>query len=246
MLLTTLQFFVTVGLSIICARALQVTGGDLPILTFLLPIIWITRSVKSGTVLIASALLLYGLTLPVQPVELSISTWILFPLLVVAFCRRSTLIARVYLIATMLVMEMAVLYCQWQGVLSGSISATLVQISAVIMVWMASRYTTLPKERNWWALGLTVILASQGEMMAMLVSLSIVAILSSVTSFPTRREQTTTRIKWSTLLGWTLPTVAFSTLITVQAVSSGSLVLLIWVVTLGAAWICDYILRLSD
>ncbi|ORT50176.1 hypothetical protein ST37_09700 [Vibrio sp. qd031] len=252
MLLTTLQFFVTAGLSIICARALQVSGGDLPLLTFIIPIIWLMSSVSKSNVLLATALLFYGLTVSVQPVELSISTWILFPLLLVAFCKRSTWVARSWLIITMLIMESAVLYCQWTGTISGAMYATLMQIAAVTMVWLSSRQAKQDKatygdSRHWWALAFGGILLTQGEGVALLVALSLVAMIHSVSTFPSRKQQPgESKIKWSTLLSWTLPTVAFSTFISAQDIASSSLILLIWMVTLAAAWICDYILRLSD
>jgi hypothetical protein len=187
-----------------------------------------------------------------QPVELSISTWILFPLLLVAFCKRSTWVARSWLIITMVLMESAILYCQAKGTISGSIPATLMQIAAVSMVWLSSRYAKQDRSKfgtsqNWWALAIGGILLAQGEPMALLVALSLVAMIHSVNTFPSRKQQPgESKIKWSTLLSWTLPTVAFSTFITAQDIIGNSLILVIWIVTLAAAWICDYILRLSD
>ncbi|WP_205741955.1 hypothetical protein, partial [Halomonas marinisediminis] len=67
--------------------------GDIPLVAVLVPALWLIQKRSVASVVFFISVLAYGLTLPHQPITLSVSVWILFPLMMVIFSKRSNLIA---------------------------------------------------------------------------------------------------------------------------------------------------------
>ncbi|MFA0350800.1 hypothetical protein AB4486_28255, partial [Vibrio sp. 10N.222.55.C6] len=65
--------------------------GDIPVLAMVIPALWILPQGGIAGLALLVSMTTYGLTLPLQPITLSVSVWVLFPLLMVVFSKRSSL-----------------------------------------------------------------------------------------------------------------------------------------------------------
>ncbi len=85
MIVSVMQFMITIILAIVCGQALGLSEDNWSLIALLVPALWVLpRSGNAGLVLLGG-LLVYGFTLSYQPAALSVSMWIIFPLLMVAF-----------------------------------------------------------------------------------------------------------------------------------------------------------------
>lgn len=240
MVFSTVQFFVTTLLAIICAQAIDVSHGNVPVLAFAIPALWImSRSQVAGFFLLAG-LCLYGFTLPYQATALSISMWIIFPLLMVAFSRRSNGAARLCVFGFFVFMQSGIVYSQIIGVLQGAPVYTFLQIVSLTMIWLGAVSWKMSSKHSWWALLLTLPLIAAGMTNAALISLTIVGIMATMEGM-VRSKSTLLKLQC-----WTLPTAAFASLVATPAGEVQSIVLLVWLLILAAIWMTDYILRMNE
>ncbi|WP_261817032.1 VP0952 family biofilm-associated protein [Vibrio gallicus] len=240
MVFSSIQFLVTTLLAIVCAQSIDITQGNVPVLALAIPALWmLSRSRASGMFLLIG-LCMYGLTLPHQATALSISMWIIFPVLMVAFSRRSNTVVRLCVFGFFMFMQSGILYSQAKGVLPGEAIYTLLQIVSISMIWLAAvSWKTSPKH-SWWALFLTIPLLLAGMAHAALISLTIVAIMASLENMVQQRSS------WLKLQCWTLPTAAFVSLVAMPSGQVQSIILLVWLLILASIWMADYILRVNE
>ncbi|NOH52962.1 hypothetical protein F0266_08450 [Vibrio coralliilyticus] len=241
MVFSTFQFLVTTLLAVVCARAISLSDGDIPVLALLIPALWIFPQGGVVGLILMAALTTYGLTLPYQPIALSISQWILFPLLMVVFSRRSSL--GVLLTAALIVvtLQVGIMVTQSGGKLGGEPMITVVQTLSVIVTWWAARHWQSNNKHSWWALGLILPLWMADLSYAALVALCVTGIFASMESLSKLES-----FRWGKLLCWTLPTVGFAALVVTPTVEVPNPVFVVWICLLGTAWMTDYILRSSD
>ncbi|MBN3573258.1 hypothetical protein [Vibrio neptunius] len=241
MVFSTFQFIVTTLLAVVCARAISLSDGDIPILALIIPALWVIPNKGSVGLILMAALTTYGLTLPYQPIALSMSQWILFPLMMVVFSRRSTL--GVVLTAALIVvtLQVGIMTTQSAGKLGGEPMITVVQTLAVIVTWWAVRYWQPNNQHSWWALGLILPLWMADLPYAALVALCVTGIFASMESLAKLES-----FHWGKLLCWTLPTVGFAALVVTPTVEVPNPVFVVWICLLGTAWMTDYILRSSE
>lgn len=238
MLFSTLQFLVTTLLAVVCARAISLSEGDIPVLALIIPALWIFPQGGIIGLVLMAAMTGYGLTLPYQPIALSVSLWVLFPLLMVAFSKRSSLavvLTSFLIVATLLV---GIMVTQAGGKLTGEPIVTLVQTLAVGVIWWAASHWKPSNKHSWWALGLILPLWMADLSYAALVALCITGIMASMESL-----SKLTSFRWSKLLCWTLPTVGFAALVVSPSIEVPNPVFVVWICLLGTAWMTDYILR---
>lgn len=119
MVFSLLQFVVTTLLAIVCARALSLSGGDIPVLALVIPALWILPQGGIAGLILLASLAVYGFTLPLQPIAMSLSVWILFPLLMVTFSRRSSIYVLITTAATIVVMQVGIMVTQAEGKIPG-------------------------------------------------------------------------------------------------------------------------------
>ncbi|PMH45036.1 hypothetical protein BCU68_11390 [Vibrio sp. 10N.286.49.B3] len=241
MVFSTFQFLITSLLAVVCARAIGLSHGDLPILAMVIPALWILpQGGKAGLVLLG-AMTVYGLTLPQQPISLSVSLWVFFPLLMVMFSKRSnlaTVLTAGLVVVTLLV---GVMMTQSGGRLGGSAWLTMMQTLAVIMMWWSVNHWKPSEKHYWWALVLILPLWMASLHNAALLALGVTGIIASVESLVKSKV-----FRWGKLLCWTLPTVSFAALIISPNFEVPNPVFVAWFCLLGTAWMTDYILRSSD
>ncbi len=119
MIFSILQFTITSLLAVVCAKAISMSAGDIPVLALVIPALWILPQGGIAGLVLLAAMTVYGLTLPMQPIALSVCVWILFPLLMVVFSKKSSL--GVLLTAGMIVLALMVgiMVTQMAGKLTG-------------------------------------------------------------------------------------------------------------------------------
>jgi hypothetical protein len=238
MVFSTFQFIVTTFLAVICARAISISEGDIPVLALIIPALWILPQGKVKGVVLMASMMLYGLTLPHLPIALSVSQWVLFPLLMVVFSRRSSL--NVLLAASLIAVTLLVgiMVTQSGGKLAGSPLATVLQTVSIIMIWWSLRNWRVSSKHSWWALGLVIPLWFAGLFYAAVISLCVTGIMALMESLTALKS-----FRWGKLLCWTLPTVGFAALVVSPSVDVPNPVFVVWLSLLGTAWMTDYILR---
>ncbi|MGR5133483.1 hypothetical protein [Vibrio alfacsensis] len=242
MIFSTLQFLITTLLAVVCTRAISLSEGDIPVLALMIPALWILPQGGLAGLMLLGAMTIYGLTLSIQPIALSIGVLVLFPLLMVVFSRRSSW--GVLLTAGLIVftLQVGIMVTQQAGKLGGSAWLTIVQTLAVFIMWWSARQWRPSEKHRWWSLLLLLPLWLADLPYAVLVALSITGILASMEALAKIKNS----MRWGKLLCWTLPTVGFAVLVVSPNIEVPNSVFVVWMCLLGTAWMTDYILRSND
>ncbi|WP_159651854.1 hypothetical protein [Vibrio atypicus] len=241
MVFSTFQFIITTLLAVVCARAISLSEGDIPVLALLIPALWILPQGGVVGLILMAAMTTYGLTLPYQPIALSVSVWVLFPLLMVVFSKRSSLTVVLTSALIVTTLQVGIMVTQSGGKLGGDAIITAVQTLAVIVIWWSATHWSSSNKHSWWALGLILPLWIADLSYAALVALSITGIIASMESLAKLKT-----FKWTKLLCWTLPTVGFAALVISPNIEVPNPVFVVWLCLLGTAWMTDYILRSAE
>ncbi|WP_047048043.1 hypothetical protein [Vibrio mexicanus] len=241
MVFSMFQFIITTLLAVVCARAMSLSEGDIPVLALVIPALWIFPQARYAGLALLAAMITYGLTLPHQPIALSISVWILFPLLMVIFSRRSSLMVVGVIAFIVLTLQVGIMVTQMGGKLDGSATVTGIQTLSVIVIWWAASHWKPNNKHSWWTLGLILPLWIADLSYAALLALSVTGIMASMESLTQLKT-----FKWNKLLCWTLPTVGFAALVVSPSIEVPQPVFVVWLCLLATAWMTDYILRSSE
>jgi hypothetical protein len=241
MAFSTFQFLITTLLAIICARAISVNHIELSIFAFIIPALWIMPQAKVASLFLLLGLTLFGMTLDIQPVELSVSVWIVCPMLMVAYSKRSNAKVLIGMSSLFALMQTGIIVSQLNGQIGGSAMYTIMQICAAVMVWLATSSWKVSNKHSWWSLILLIPLVIFGYEYSALVALCIIGIMVSIETFPRNKS-----INWHKLLCWSLPTSAFASLVVTSASKSLGIVTVVWILLLAAAWMTDYVMRLDE
>ena len=106
----------------LCGVSASVKG--IPVLALIIPALWIFPQGGVAGLALMAAMTTYGLTLPHQPFTLSVGLWVLFPLLMVAFSKRSSL--AVVLTSALIVSTLMV------GIMVKLVASLLVNLSLLL------------------------------------------------------------------------------------------------------------------
>ncbi|CAH1600964.1 hypothetical protein [Vibrio jasicida] len=242
MIFSTLQFLITTLLAVVCARAISLSEGDIPVIALMIPALWILPQGGFAGLVLLGAMTAYGVTLSMQPIALSIGTLVLFPLLMVVFSRRSSLGVLLTAGLIVLTLQVGIMVTQQAGKLDGSPWLTVLQTLSVVVMWWAARSWRPSEKHSWWSLLLLLPLWIAGLPYAVLLALGITGILASMEALTKIKNS----IRWGKLLCWTLPTVGFAALVVSPNIEVPNPVFVVWICLLGTAWMTDYILRSSD
>ncbi|MGI9950263.1 MULTISPECIES: hypothetical protein [Vibrio] len=242
MIFSTLQFLITTLLAVVCARAISLSEGDIPVIALMIPALWILPQGGFAGLVLLGAMTVYGVTLSMQPIALSIGTLVLFPLLMVVFSRRSSLGVLLTAGLIVLTLQVGIMVTQQAGKLDGSPWLTVLQTMSVVVMWWAARSWRPSEKHSWWSLLLLLPLWIAGLPYAVLLALGITGILASMEALTKIKNS----IRWGKLLCWTLPTVGFAALVVSPNIDVPNPVFVVWICLLGTAWMTDYILRSSD
>lgn len=243
MILSALQFLIATIFTIVAAYVAGLSEGDIPIIAFLIPALWLLPKSGFSSVVMLAAMGILGLTLPLQPVALSISQWVLIPLLMVAFSPRSNLGVILVSALIVLTLQVGIMVTQSAGKLEGSPMVTVVQIVMVMLIWWAARGWKPSHAHSWWALVLVIPLWVAEQFYAATLALLITGIIAACEYLV---PKATPSLNWGTLLGWSLPCVSFATLVVSPATDVPKSVFVVWICILATAWTTDYVLKSTE
>ncbi|WP_375750543.1 hypothetical protein [Vibrio sp. HN007] len=241
MVMSVIRFLTILALTVVCTYSLNMAQGEVPMIALLIPALWIYPQSGINGVLLLIAMSIYGLTLSHQPLALSISSWILFPMLLVAFEPKSNNFVRGVLGLCVLAMYSGIVMAQGNGSLGGSTSATLIQLLSVALIWYVTFNWHSSKAHSWGSLLFILPMWIAGLEQAALIALSVTGIISVSESLKNLEE-----LDWGKLLCWALPTVGFSALLLFPDVEMPSQVLIAWIFMFGTAWMTDYFLNMES
>ncbi len=242
MFFATIQFFIATLLSVVCARAMSLSEGDVPILSLMIPALWLLPQGGFAGLVLLGAMMAFGATLSLQPIALSIGILTLFPLFMVVFSHRSSLGVLLTTGLIVLTLQVGIMVTQQGGKLDGAASVTAVQTLAVIAMWWSIMHWKASNKHSWWPLLLLLPLWVADLTYAALIALSLTGMLASMEALNKLKQS----VNWSKLLCWTLPTVGFAALVVSPTTDVPRPVFVVWICLLGTAWMTDYILRSSD
>ncbi|RBM31878.1 hypothetical protein [Vibrio tarriae] len=243
MILSALQFLIATVFTIVAAYVAGLSEGDIPIIAFLIPALWLLPKSGFSSVVMLAAMGILGLTLPLQPVALSISQWVLIPLLMVAFSPRSNLGVILVSALIVLTLQVGIMVTQSAGKLEGSPMVTVVQIVMVMLIWWAARGWKPSHAHSWWALILVIPLWVAEQFYAATLALLITGIIAACEYLV---PKATPSLNWGTLLGWSLPCVSFAALVVSPATDVPKPVFVVWICILATAWTTDYVLKSTE
>lgn len=243
MILSALQFLIATIFTIVAAYVAGLSEGDIPIIAFLIPALWLLPKSGFSSVVMLAAMGILGLTLPLQPVALSISQWVLIPLLMVAFSPRSNLGVILVSALIVLTLQVGIMVTQSAGKLEGSPMVTVVQIVMVMLIWWAARGWKPSHAHSWWALVLVIPLWVAEQFYAATLALLITGIIAACEYLV---PKATPSLNWGTLLGWSLPCVSFAALVVSPATDVPKPVFVVWICILATAWTTDYVLKSTE
>ncbi|WP_165311814.1 hypothetical protein [Vibrio ziniensis] len=241
MLFSTFLFIITMVLAVICAQAIGVSNGELPLITLMIPALWMLPKGGISRFTLLVTLLVYGFTLSSQPAALSICMWMLFPICMVAFSRYSN--RRVVIICGLIVVTLliGVMFMQSDNRIEGTPWITAIQVASVLIAWWVVRSWKPYYKNYWWALGFVVPMIMADLSIAALVSLSSTGMIATMENL-----QRMANFKWGKLLCWGVPTIAFTAILVNPNTVVSNFVLVVWGCLLATAWLTDYILRSSQ
>ncbi|NLS13852.1 hypothetical protein HGP28_13225 [Vibrio sp. SM6] len=241
MLFSTLQFIVALLLVMFCARFGADFSEQFHWAAFAIPVLWLWPVTQLRAMIFALALVAFGWTLSYQPFSLSVAIWMLCPMFSVVSSKRSNwgVLATVGVIAVTLLASLFV--TQEAGKLAGLPWVTVTQALLVGVIWWALRDWKMQSQPQWPALLLLVPLWISGDTIAVLMALSLVALLLVGQALHARQD-----FDWDNLLAWSLPAVSFAALELTQAIEVPKPVFVIWLCLLGTAWMADYVLRTTE
>ncbi|EEZ00505.1 hypothetical protein KSS82_15420 [Vibrio mimicus] len=243
MILSAVQFLIATLFAIVAAYVAGLSDGDIPIIAFLIPALWLLpKSGFSSTVMLV-AIAIFGLTLPQQPIALSISQWVLIPLLMVAFSPRSNWGVILVSALILLTLQVGIMVTQSAGKLEGSPMVTVVQMVMVMLIWWASRSWKPSHSHSWWALTLVIPLWVAEQFYAVTLALLITGIIAACEYLASK---TTASLNWGVLLGWSLPCVSFAALVVSPTTDVPNPVFVVWICLLATAWTTDYVLKSTE
>ncbi|MCK6262714.1 hypothetical protein KP803_05430 [Vibrio sp. ZSDE26] len=238
MIFSTFQFLITTLLAAVCARALSISDGEVPLIALVIPALWILPQGGVAGLTLLGAMTAYGMTLSSQPFSLSVSLWMLVPLLMVIFSRRSSITVILTTSLIVIALQVGIMLTQSSGKLDGSAMLTLVQIISIIVVWWSANHWRRSDKHSWWPLLFILPLWIAGSPFAVLISLCITGMIASIETLHRLNN-----FKWTKLLCWSLPSVGFAALMISPVVEVPKPVFVVWICLLATAWMTDYMLR---
>ncbi|MGF1778029.1 hypothetical protein [Vibrio nomapromontoriensis] len=238
MVFSVFQFIITSVLAMVCARAISVTEGDIPVLALMIPALWVLPQGGVAGLALLAAMVVYGITLPMQTIAMSIAVWILLPVFMVASSRRSNIWIVCLVGLIVITLNVGIMMTQLSGKLGGTPMVTLIQGFAVFVAWYAASHWKGSNKHSWWSLALIIPIWAAGLPHAALIALCFTGMLASMESLGKLKT-----FRWNKLLCWTLPSVGFAALVIVPGVDVPKPVFVVWICLLGTAWMTDYILR---
>ena len=234
---TVLLIVMTGVMTIIGTSVLGYNHQSLSLWALAIPALWLLPTGGIRGFIFLLSLGLFGMHLMDQPLALSISVLMLFPVLAVSFSERGTWQVGVLLMCIVAAMNLGLMALQSDGKLSGSPFDTLWQMAAVVLMWGCMRYWKPIEGHLPWILCLALPMSLAGMGAQVIVGLSVVAIMIMMQDLMGRKQE-----DWMLRLAWILPTLAFATIVLSPNVEVHSSILVSWFLILGGGQLGEFLL----
>ncbi|KLV05268.1 MULTISPECIES: hypothetical protein [Photobacterium] len=238
MLYAALLVVVSIMLTVVGVSALGQSQGELPALALAIPALWLLPQGGVSAWLLLIGLGSYGVVLQDQPLALSISLFMMLPVFAVSFSPKGSWQLATLLISIVLAMDIGLMALQGEGKLIGSPAHTIVQIIAVLVIWVAVRSWRPVNGNTWWPLFLVFPLWVGGMEYAALVALCITGLIASLQGMQKSQLK-----DLAPRMIWILPAIGFATLVLTPWLDVPNPVLVSWLLILGGALLGEYLLE---
>ncbi|MDO6705117.1 hypothetical protein [Photobacterium sp. 1_MG-2023] len=233
--------FMSVFLTVIGVCTLGITTDELPVLAVAMPALWLLPQGGLSAVLLLGGVGLYCAVLPHQPLALSVSLLMMFPVFSVSFSSKANWQVGALLFAVVIAMDAGLLALQSEGKLSGHMSDTLLQVLAVGMIWCAGRFWRPVQGNYGWPLLFALPLWLGGLAPSALIVLCIIGLIMAFQTLCQIQPQV-----WVTRLSWILPAIAFATVVLLPEFEVPNPVLVSWLMVLGSAILGEYLMAEAE
>ncbi|MCC4800271.1 hypothetical protein BCT30_04860 [Enterovibrio norvegicus] len=236
------MLMVTAAVTVIgAAFSLAITNGDIPLLAYVIPALFLIGNGGAAVWLLVIGLVGFGAMVPLQPVAISLSLWMILPALVLMTGERRNWQVSILVVSVVIAMECGVLALQGDEKLGGAMRYTLMQIFCVVLVWLSAYFWKPVTKISWWPAALIVGLLAgglpQGAMLAFCGSVLVLSLQELQRISDGHRGDKLTVI---------LPAIGFATIVVIPQFSVPNPVFVAWLLSLTIAWLGDYLLNAEN
>lgn len=227
----------SIAMAISIALIMVTSKGNLPLLCFIIPTLFFFRIKQPVTWALVIAMASFGAIFPHQSISVSITLWMLLPLLLLATnktCRLSVSLSLLF-VAISIVSTIVVL--QNNGQLEGDMAYTLAQTASLVLLWLSIRFWKPIENTNKWPFLLVFGLLIYGMVQAALLALCGGLLLHSLQELPSLKHS-----PYPKNLPILLPTTAFISVNGLTQLDIPISLLISWSLLFTSSWLAHYLI----
>lgn len=221
------------------ALSFALSDGQVPLLTFIIPILFFAYPSQPAFLLICLGLFGFGIASPYQPVSLSISLWMLVPVLVLVTSQKRNWQVSVLVLSVVAAMGGGVLALQSDQKIDGEAYYTFLQLVSVFIVWLGAYFWKPVIRPFYWPLLLIGLIFMSSSIYAALLTVCLSVLIFCLQEIKLKNQ---TDIKAEKLCV-TLPSLGFATLILLPQVNVPNAIFVAWLLSLTITWLGDYLIH---
>ncbi len=221
------------------ALSFALSDGQVPLLAFITPILFFTYPNQLAFLFICIGLLGFGFSSPYQPVSLSISLWMLVPVLVLVTSQKRNWQVSVLVLSVVAAMGGGVLALQSDQKIDGEAYHTFFQLASVFMIWLGAYFWKPVSKPLYWPLLLIGLIFISSSVYAGLFSICVSILIFCLQEISLKDQASIKAEK----LCVTLPSLGFATLILIPQVNVPNAILVAWLLSLTITWLGDYLIN---
>lgn len=221
------------------ALAFALSDGQVPLLAFLVPILFYAHRVQYALLFICLGLIGFGFVAPHQPISLSLSLWMLVPVLALVTSQKRNWQVSILVLSVVFAMECGVLALQSEQKIGGEIHYTLIQALSVFMVWLGVYCWRPVKLPTLWPCLLIALIFISGSFYAGLFSICASVMVYCLQEIQLKSDDQTKIEKLSVIL----PAIAFATIMVLPQFTVPNAIFVAWLLSLTITWLGDYLIQ---
>ncbi len=219
--------------------AFALSDGQVPLLTFIIPILFYAHPIQPAFILICLGLLGFGFVAPHQPISLSISLWMLVPVMVLITGQKRNWQVSILVLSVVFAMECGVLALQGDQKIDGEPYYTLLQLMFVLMVWTGTYFWKPVSKPMLWPILLIGLIFISGSLYAVLFTIAMSVLVFCLQEIRLKNKDETKGEKLSVIL----PALSFATIIVFPQFTVPNAIFVAWLLSLTITWLGDYLIN---
>ncbi len=231
--------FTTIVVVIGSALSFALCDGQIPLLAFITPILFFAYPYQLAFLFICLGLLGFGLASPYQPVSLSISLWMLVPVLILVTSQKRNWQVSVLVLSVVTAMGGGVLALQSDQKIGGEAYYTFLQLASIFMVWLGAYFWKPVLNPFYWPFLLIGLILVSSSVYAGLFSVCITALIFCLQEIKLKNQTSLKAEKLCVIL----PSLGFATLILLPQVKVPNAIFVAWLLSLMITWLGDYLIH---